>query len=124
MQGEGEAVRNLGDDAKVQPLDAAWEQIRVNLRRDCGARAFDGWLKPAELGNFDAHSGELEIAMPSQFMADWVKSHFGDRLQLAWTSMLPIVTSVKIVATADAPKPSLRRPGAAGPRSADRAALA
>ncbi|WP_407696147.1 chromosomal replication initiator protein DnaA [Sphingomicrobium marinum] len=106
MQGEGEAVRNLEEEAKTRPLDAAWDQIRVNLRRDCGARAFDGWLKPAELGSFDADAGELEIAMPSQFMADWVKSHFGDRLQLAWTSMLPIVKSVKIIASAEAPKPS------------------
>ena len=32
------------------PLEAAWESIRTNLRRDLGARTFDGWLKPAELG--------------------------------------------------------------------------
>ena len=66
------------------PLEAAWETIRPGLRRDCGARTFDGWLKPAELGAFDGESGELEIVMPSQFMADWVQSHFGDRLALAW----------------------------------------
>ncbi|WP_265570488.1 chromosomal replication initiator protein DnaA [Sphingomicrobium nitratireducens] len=107
MQGEGQVARqDKGREVVATPLDAAWETIRANLRRDCGARTFDGWLKPAELGDFDAESGELSIVMPSQFMADWVTSHFGDRLQLAWTSALPIVTSVKVVAAADGPRPS------------------
>lgn len=80
--------------------------IRAGLRRDLGARTFDGWLKPAELGAIDPESGELDIVMPSQFMADWVRSHFGDRLALAWKSVLPIVRSVRVVASADGPKPA------------------
>ncbi|HEU0310093.1 MAG TPA: DnaA N-terminal domain-containing protein, partial [Sphingomicrobium sp.] len=88
------------------PLEAAWDSIRLGLRRDCGARTFDGWLKPAELGAFDGDSGELEIFMPSQFMADWVESHFGDRLRLAWRTSLPIVQDVKIVAAPDGPRPA------------------
>ena len=85
---------------------AAWESIRTGLRRDCGARTFDGWLKPAALGEFDAESGTLDIVMPSQFMADWVRSHFGDRLGLAWKTTLPLVSDVRIVAADDAPRPS------------------
>jgi len=88
------------------PLEAAWETIRSGLRRDCGARTFDGWLRPAELGIFDGESGELEIIMPSQFMADWVQSHFGERLLLAWRTVLPIVRGVRIVAAADGPRPA------------------
>ncbi len=88
------------------PLVAAWESIRTGLRRDCGARTFDGWLKPATLGEFDAESGALEIVMPSQFMADWVRSHFGDRLALAWRTTLPLVSEVRIVAAEDGPRPS------------------
>ena len=88
------------------PLVAAWESIRTGLRRDCGARTFDGWLKPAALGEFDAESGTLDIVMPSQFMADWVRSHFGDRLGLAWKTTLPLVSDVRIVAADDAPRPA------------------
>ena len=91
--------------AVAAPLEAAWESIRTGLRRDCGARTFDGWLKPAELGGFDAEAGALELVMPSQFMADWVRSHFGERLALAWRTALPIVREVRIVAAADAPRP-------------------
>ncbi len=88
------------------PLEAAWDSIRVGLRRDLGARTFDGWLKPATLGAFEPDSGALEILMPSQFMADWVRSHFGERLALAWKTVLPIVREVRVAAAADAPRPS------------------
>jgi len=93
-------------DGYVPPLDAAWETIRVGLRRDCGARTFDGWLKPAELGGFDPDTGTLELVMPSQFMADWVSSHFRERLQLAWRTTLPIVRDVQIVACEGGPRPA------------------
>jgi chromosomal replication initiator protein len=44
--------------------------------------------------------------MPSQFMADWVRSHFGERLTLAWKTVLPIVRDVRVIAAADAPRPA------------------
>jgi chromosomal replication initiator protein len=95
------------DESKVAaPLEAAWESIRSGLRRDLGARTFDGWLKPAALGALDPDTGTLDIVMPSQFMADWVNSHFGERLALAWKTTLPLVREVRIVAAADAPRPS------------------
>ncbi|RST32154.1 chromosomal replication initiator protein DnaA [Sphingomonas ginkgonis] len=88
------------------PLVAAWENIRGGLRRDLGVRTFDGWLKPAELGGFDPESGCLEISMPSQFMADWVRSHFGDRLELAWKTTLPIVREIRVVTCDGGPRPA------------------
>jgi chromosomal replication initiator protein len=44
--------------------------------------------------------------MPSQFMADWVRSHFGERLTLAWKTVLPVVRDVRVIAAADAPRPA------------------
>ena len=95
MQGVGQVASSGPGSAAVidTPLSAAWDNIRTGLRRDCGARTFDGWLKPAQLGDFDPDSGELELVMPSKFMADWVRSHFGERLTLAWRSALPRRTS-------------------------------
>jgi chromosomal replication initiator protein len=108
VTGEGPvSVIEAGSTAGLDtPLAAAWESIRAGLRRDCGVRTFDGWLKPAELGTFDPDSGTLDIVMPSQFMADWVRSHFADRLTLAWKTALPVVRQVMVVAAADAPRPS------------------
>ena len=68
---------------------SAWESIRAGLRRDCGARTFDGWLRPIALGGFDSDTGTLRLELPSQFMADWVQTHFAERLALAWRARLP-----------------------------------
>jgi len=106
VQGSREILRPSEASTVAAPLDAAWDAIRANLRRDLGARTFDGWLKPAELGVLDGESGELEIVMPSKFMADWVSSHFGDRLTLSWKSFLPLVRSVRVVASAAGPRPT------------------
>ncbi|HXH53200.1 MAG TPA: chromosomal replication initiator protein DnaA [Sphingomicrobium sp.] len=107
MQGEQSGSSQVAVEAGIAaPLEAAWESIRSGLRRDLGARTFDGWLKPAALGQFDPDSGCLDILMPSQFMADWVRSHFGDRLALAWKTVLPVVCEVRVVAASDAPRPS------------------
>ncbi|MEN3971205.1 chromosomal replication initiator protein DnaA [Sphingomicrobium sp. XHP0235] len=96
-----------GDGGQVEaPFDAAWNDIRAGLRKDLGARTFDGWIKPSELGGFDPESGALDILMPSKFMADWVKSHFGDRIALAWRHLLPVVREVRIVAAQGAPRPT------------------
>src|SRR5438309_6198205 len=96
----------LAEGRVAAPLEAAWGSIRSGLGRDLGARTFDGWLKPAELGSFEPDGGTLDLVMPSQFMADWVRSHFGERLSLAWKTVLPIVRGVRIIAAADAPKPA------------------
>jgi chromosomal replication initiator protein len=106
VKGESFSALPPASEEIAAPLTAAWESIRTGLRRDCGARTFDGWLKPAALGEFDAESGTLDIVMPSQFMADWVRSHFGDRLGLAWKTTLPLVSDVRIVAADDAPRPA------------------
>ena len=62
VQGAGaNSSVELADAAVAAPLEAAWESIRTGLRRDLGARTFDGWLKPAELGAFEPDGGTLEL---------------------------------------------------------------
>ncbi|SMF61256.1 chromosomal replication initiator protein DnaA [Allosphingosinicella indica] len=92
---------SAGDESAVA---IAWESIRTGLRRDCGARTFDGWLRPITLGAFDDYSGTLTLELPSQFMADWVRSHFAERLALAWRATLPAVRHVQVSVSASAPK--------------------
>jgi chromosomal replication initiator protein len=87
-----------------EQLTAAWEAIRAGLRRDCGARTFDGWLRPILLGGFEPNSGTLRLELPSQFMADWVQTHFAERLTLAWRAQLPAVQQLLIATTGESPK--------------------
>jgi chromosomal replication initiator protein len=97
--GQGADVRN-----ETESLQFAWESIRAGLRRDCGARTFDGWLRPIALGNFDSDTGTLKLELPSQFMADWVQTHFAERLSLAWRASVPSVRQLLIGVGAAAPK--------------------
>jgi chromosomal replication initiator protein len=90
--------------ADIDPVTAAWDQIRSGLRRDCGARTFDGWLRPVTLAGLDEASGTVRLELPSQFMADWVQSHFAERLKLAWRGTLPSVRHVQIAVGAGAPR--------------------
>ena len=100
----------------------AWESIRAGLRRDCGARTFDGWLRPIALGGFDEDAGTLRLELPSQFMADWVQTHFAERLALAWRTRLPEVRQIRIgvgpaapktAAVVEIPAPAAEEPAAA-----------
>ncbi|HEY0013431.1 MAG TPA: chromosomal replication initiator protein DnaA [Allosphingosinicella sp.] len=93
-----------GIDEVLDSIPASWELIRSSLRRDCGARTFDGWLRPIALGSFDPESATLRLELPSQFMADWVQTHFSERLTMAWRATLPAVRNVKIGVGAAAPR--------------------
>jgi len=79
-------------------LAQAWEVVRTGLRRDCGARTFDHWLKPIGLGRFRAADATIEMVLPSAFMARWVESHFADRLALAWRAVGCGVAAIEVVA--------------------------
>jgi chromosomal replication initiator protein len=57
---------------------------------------FDAWLRPIALAGFDASTGTLMLNLPSKFMADWVKSHHADRLNLAWRNQAPEVRQIRI----------------------------
>jgi chromosomal replication initiator protein len=82
------------------PAEAAWAAIRANLRKRCGPRTFDGWLKPIVLADMDMEGGTVRLTLPSDFMAQWVETHFADQLLAAWRAMLPQVRNVVIAACA------------------------
>jgi chromosomal replication initiator protein len=96
-----------GLDGTSSPVEAAWEAIRSSLRRSIGARTFDGWLKPLSLGRLESETGTVFLSAPSDFMANWVSTHFSDQLLQAWRAMLPHIRAVSVEADATAPRPTL-----------------
>ena len=93
------ALMTIGSD-----LERAWTRIRLNLRESAGARLFDQWLKPMELVA-DPGTDTVRLALPSQFMADWVRNHYAERLLLEFRALLPEVTGVAIETRASGPQP-------------------
>jgi chromosomal replication initiator protein len=98
-----EADYIMDDQDGPLPVQVAWDSIRVSLRRSCGERMFDGWLKSLTLESWDLESGDVRLAAPSAFLATWVQSHFADQISAAWAAMLPQIRHVTIEAAADAP---------------------
>jgi chromosomal replication initiator protein len=82
----------LGDGGDAR---TAWESVRAMLRAEFGQRTFDSWLKPMEL--LGVEEGEATLALPTHFMADWIRNHFLDRLRALLTAQVPGVRSIRLV---------------------------
>ncbi len=93
-------------------LQAAWDSVRDALRQSIGARSFDHWMRPASFVSFRAEDAAICIALPSDFMANWVRAHHGERLLLAWQRLVPAVRSVEVIAKAVAGADAVAMPAA------------
>jgi chromosomal replication initiator protein len=78
-----------------------WQLVRESLRQSIGARNFDHWLKPVKFLGICNEDNAIRLALPSEFMASWVRSHHGERLLQAWRAVSPHVRSVRIETNAD-----------------------
>ena len=114
--GETEIVDMTGaTGADEASAAAAWDEIRVGLRRDLGARAFDSWLRHAAFSGIDTGEGTVSLAVPTPFVASWVETHYGERLLHAWRARLPAVRRVAVAVSGAAvvARPMLFDPPAA-----------
>lgn len=121
----------LGDSSGAMGSVAAdwaadWNEISEGLRKDLGAQIHTQWIRPIRPGSFEPGSGRLNLHLPSEFSANWVRERFADRLALAWKIVRPEVRSVTIAAAPrDADTACPRAPLAPAPVAAPapRAAL-
>lgn len=87
------------DDVASQLTDT-WQTICSGLRRDLGAQIFGQWIKPIKLARFDSDSGELQLVLPSEFAANWVRERYAERLALAWKAHSTEVKNINFSAKA------------------------
>jgi chromosomal replication initiator protein len=99
--------RQAVDVQDASGLESAWTAIRAGLRRDLGARLFDQWLKPARLGDYCPESQTLDLFVATDFSANFVSGHFGDRLRMAWRGAGVGVREVRVRRAPDATGPRL-----------------
>jgi chromosomal replication initiator protein len=77
-------------------VSVAWAAIREGLKRDCGARLFDHWLKPIMLAGMSDKGDVVRLTLPTEFHANWVRAHYADRLLLAWRASMPAIREIRI----------------------------
>jgi chromosomal replication initiator protein len=63
-------------------LAAQWARIRGRLQSEVGDIEYRTWLKQMTLAGIDGD--EVVIHLPTRFLRDWVRSHYGDRLNTLW----------------------------------------
>ena len=84
------------EDSEAVNLAADWADISQGLRKDLGHQLHSQWIKPIQLGNLDPETGTLDLFLPTEFSANWVRDRFHDRLQLAWKIARSEVRQVNI----------------------------
>ena len=73
----------LGQDpVSEDPVSEAWGRIRGRLREDVGEVEYRSWLRQMTLSAIEGE--EVVILLPTRFLRDWVRTHYGDRLRLLW----------------------------------------
>jgi chromosomal replication initiator protein len=63
-------------------LAAQWARIRGRLQSEVGDIEYRTWLKQMTLAGVDGD--EVIVHLPTRFLRDWVRSHYGDRLNALW----------------------------------------
>ena len=84
------------EDQEAVNLAADWADISQGLRKDLGHQLHSQWIKPIQVGGIDKDSGTLDLFLPTEFSANWVKDRFADRLSLAWKIARSEVRDVRI----------------------------
>jgi chromosomal replication initiator protein len=104
---------------QASDIEHQWTQVRGLLRAEVGDTAYSTWLKPLDLAQVDGD--RVVIAVPTQFMRDWVVAHYADRIRGLWSSINPSVRTIALnvrPATAS-PSPAADRQPAPAARTVD-----
>ncbi len=80
------------DTAAPTVLASIWESIRETLHGECGARTFDNWLRPIMFVGLEGDT--VRLALPTHFLADWIASHYLERLRVLWSAHCPQIGHV------------------------------
>jgi len=75
-------------------LGAQWARVRGRLREEVGEVEYRTWLKQMTLA--DVEADEVTIVLPTRFLRDWVRSHYGERLRHLWSSENPEIRRVAL----------------------------
>jgi chromosomal replication initiator protein len=63
-------------------LTAEWGRVRTRLQGEVGEVEYRTWLRQMTLGGADGD--EVTVLLPTRFLRDWVRSHYGDRITALW----------------------------------------
>jgi len=84
----------------VPQLAESWARVRGRLREDVGEVEYRTWLKQMVLEGIEGD--EAVVLLPTRFLRDWVRGHYGDRLRVLWQQEIPAIRRVEVRVAAGA----------------------
>ena len=72
--------------------EAEWDRVKTRLKQEFGETAFKSWVKP--ITPTAINDGEVELAVPTRFMRDWIATHYGERIRALWSGENPSVRRI------------------------------
>lgn len=75
-------------------LAAQWIEVRNRLQGEVGEAEYRAWLRQVSLAGRDGD--EVTLVLPTRFLRDWVRSHYGDRLTALWQAQNETIRRVDI----------------------------
>ena len=64
------------EESEAVNLAADWADISQGLRKDLGHQLHSQWIKPIQLGSLCNETGTLDLFLPTEFSANWVRDRF------------------------------------------------
>ncbi len=69
--------------SRIDPeIGGQWARVRGRLREEVGEVQYRTWLRQMTLA--DVSEDEVTIILPTRFLRDWVRAHYGDRIRALW----------------------------------------
>ncbi len=81
-------------EAPAPHLAAQWARIRGRLQSEVGEVEYRTWLKQMTLAGADGD--EVTVHLPTRFLRDWVRGHYGDKLNALWQAENGAIRHVEI----------------------------
>ncbi|MBU8544600.1 MULTISPECIES: chromosomal replication initiator protein DnaA [Roseomonadaceae] len=81
----------VGPSSSSSPTQLAevWARIRGRLKEEVGEVEYRTWLRQMTLASVQGE--EVTVLLPTRFLRDWVRGHYGDRLRALWQAELQTI---------------------------------
>lgn len=85
----------MGYSLSRTTLEEQWRSVQAQLIEEYGEATYSSWLKPLSI--VDHLEGCLRLSAPNNFMRDWVKNHYADRVQAIFQSVNDHVRQLDVI---------------------------
>jgi chromosomal replication initiator protein len=102
----GQDTQPAATDTQKALASAQWLRIRGRLQSEVGDVEYRSWLRQMSWAGIDGD--EATVLLPTRFLRDWVRTHYGEKITSLWQQEDPAIRSVEI-------RVGKARPGEDGP---------